>query len=109
VGAAEITVYYRTFRAIWEEDGAYDWDAELVETIEHELEHHDGWLVGHDPMDRDERAEIERERVRVVGAAATVREGLSTLRADVLGFAARTWPIWLIVAAVTVAIIMSQR
>jgi hypothetical protein len=109
VGAAEIAVYYRTFRAIWQEDGPYDWHAEVVETIEHELEHHEGWLVGHDPMDHEERAEIERERMRVVGAAATVRQGLGALGADILGFVARTWPIWLIVAAITVAIMMSQR
>jgi len=48
---AEVTVYYRTFLAIWEEDGPYDWEEELSETIEHELLHHQGWLEGHDPMD----------------------------------------------------------
>jgi hypothetical protein len=109
VGAAEITVYYRTFQAVWDEDGPYDWDGELRETIEHELEHHGGWLVGHDPMDDDEREEIARERVRRIGRAETMRGGLAAFGADVSDFMARTWPIWLIVAAATVAIIAYGR
>jgi hypothetical protein len=109
VGAAEITVYYRTFRAIWDEEGSYDWEEELERTIEHELEHHVGWHVGHDPMDDEERAAIARERARLVGRTATVRENLAALRADVLGFIARTWLIWLIVAFASVAIIVCGR
>jgi hypothetical protein len=109
VGAGEVTVYYRTFRAMWAEDGAYDWAAEVDETIEHELEHHDGWRVGHDPMDDDERAEIARERERVVGRRVAMRGSVSALGSDVRGFLARTWPIWLIVAAATVAISVCGR
>jgi hypothetical protein len=109
VGSAEITVYYRSFAAMWDEGGSYDWEAELDETIEHELEHHAGWRVGHDPMDDDERAEIVRERVRRVGRAAAVQGGLAGLGADVGDFLARTWPIWLIVAAATAAIIAFGR
>jgi hypothetical protein len=109
VGVGEITLYYRTFRAMWEEDGPYDWGAEVDETIEHELEHHDGWRVGHDPMDDDERAEIARERARVVGRRAAMRESVGALGSDVGGFLARTWPIWLIVAAATVAISVCGR
>jgi hypothetical protein len=105
VGAAEITVYYRTFRAMWAEEGAYDWKAELSETIEHELEHHAGWLVGHDPMDEAEHQEIARERVRRAGRTQVVRGELAALGADFGGFLARTWPIWLIVAIVAFAII----
>jgi hypothetical protein len=106
VGAAEVTVYYRTFRAMWEEDGPYDWEAEIEETVAHELEHHAGWLVGSDPMDDDERAEIERERERVLGRAAARGPAASAgaLLADVQGFLARTWPIWLIVAVATIAV-----
>jgi hypothetical protein len=109
MGVGEITLYYRTFRAMWEEDGPYDWAAEVDETIEHELEHHDGWRVGHDPMDDDERGEIARERVRVVGRKAAMRASVSALGSDVGGFLARTWPIWLIVAAATVAISVCGR
>ena len=98
-------MYYRTFRAMWEEDGPYDWTAELAETIEHELEHHDGWRVGHDPMDDEERAEIARER----GAPGRhedrrPRERRRARASTWRGFLARTWPIWLIVAAATLAI-----
>jgi hypothetical protein len=109
VGAAEITVYYRTFRAIWDEDGLYDWEEELRETIGHELEHHAGWRVGYDSMDDDERSEIVRERVRLVGRSASAHESLATFGADVRGFVARTWPIWLIVVAVSLAMIVCGR
>jgi hypothetical protein len=109
VGTGEITVYYRTFRAMWDEDGPYDWASEVDETIEHELEHHDGWRVGHDPMDDDERAEIARERVRLVGRKAAVRADVSALGSDLRGFLARTWPIWLIVAVATVAVSVCSR
>jgi hypothetical protein len=106
MGAAEISVYYRTFRAVWEEEGPYDWEAELRETIEHELAHHDAWRVGHDPMDDEERAEIARERARLMGRGETVRQSLSAFHDDVLGFVARTWPIWLIVAVASIAMIV---
>lgn len=101
--AARVTVYYRTFRNMWDDEGAYDWGAELDETIAHELEHHEGWLAGHDPMDEQERDEIARERTRIVGRAAEVRAGVSAFGQDVRGFVARTWPIWLVVAAFTIA------
>jgi hypothetical protein len=109
VGVAEVTVYHRTFEAMWNEDGPYDWDAELTETIEHELEHHDGWLVGHDPMDDEERAEIVREQQRMVGRRAAARRSVGALAADFRGFLVRTWPIWLIVAVVSLAITVCNR
>jgi hypothetical protein len=108
VGNGEITLYYRTFRSMWDEE-PFDWKAEIDETLEHELEHHDGWRVGHDAMDDDERAEIVRENVRVVGRKAVARESLGSLGADLRGFLSRTWPIWLIVAAVTVAVTTCNR
>jgi hypothetical protein len=112
VGLGEVTVYHRTFEAMWNEDGSYDWDAELTETIEHELEHHDGWLVGHDPMDDEERAEIVREHARMVGRAAVARasgQTVAALGSDFRGFLVRTWPIWLIVAVVSLAITVCNR
>jgi hypothetical protein len=104
VGSGEITLYYRTFRTMWEEDGPYDWAAEVDETVAHELEHHDAWLVGHDAMDDEERAEIARERERIVGKRAVARQSVGALGRDVAGFLARTWPIWLIVGGGTLAI-----
>ncbi len=109
IGSAEIAIYYRTFRAIWEEDGPYDWEGELRETIEHELEHHVGWRIGHDPMDDAERDEIARERVRVVGRTQAFQGSLAALGADVRDFLGRTWPIWLIVAVATLAMIAYGR
>jgi hypothetical protein len=109
VGAAEVAVYYRTFRAMWTEEGPYDWKAELEETIEHELEHHAGWRVGYDPMDEAEHEEIARERVRLTGRTQAVRGELTALGADFGGFLARTWPIWLIVAIGAFAIIAFGR
>jgi hypothetical protein len=109
VGAGQIALYYRTFLAIWEEDGPYDWEGEVDETIDHELEHHDGWRVGHDPMDDEERAEIAHEHARLVGRKTAARASLGALGADVGGFLARTWPIWLIVAAVTITFTVCGR
>jgi Zincin-like metallopeptidase len=104
VGNGAVTLYYRTFRAIHEEDGPYDWQAEVDETIEHELEHHAGWRAGDDPMDDEERAEIAVERARLIGRKAVARHDVVALGADLRGFLARTWVIWVIVAVVTLAI-----
>jgi len=109
VGNGAVTLYYRTFRAIWDDDGPYDWKAEVDETLEHELEHHAGWRVGDDPMDDEERAEISAERVRLVGRRTAARQSVSALGADLRGFLARTWLIWLIVAAATLAITVCDR
>jgi hypothetical protein len=109
VGSGEVTLYYRTFRAMWQEDGPYDWAAEVDETVAHELEHHGAWRVGHDAMDDNERDEIARERERIVGRRVIVRQSVGHLGRDVAGFLVRTWPIWLIVAAGTVAISVCNR
>ena len=102
--APEITVFYRTFRAIWEEEGPYDWRAEIEETIAHELEHHVADLTGDDPMDDEERAEIAHERVRVLGKRAVARGEVRALIADVRTFLIRTWPIWILLLLATLAV-----
>ncbi len=104
----EITVYYRTFRAIWDEDGPFDWDEELTETIAHELEHHLAYLAGDDPMDDEERAEIEGEALRVLGKRAVVREGVRTLGGDAKDFFVRTWPVWVLVVVATLIATMMR-
>ena len=104
VGLAEVTVYVRSFRTMWTSDGPYDWQAELAETIEHELEHHAGWRRGHDAMDDEEREEIVREHSARVGRKSTRAKDIAALRSDATTFLARTWPIWLIVAVWTVAV-----
>jgi hypothetical protein len=104
VGVAEITVYYRSFRAMWDEDAPYDWRAELEETVEHELEHHAAWRTGHDSMDDEERGEIAREHALLIGRRQTARASVVALGVDIGGFVARTWPIWLIVLGWVIAI-----
>lgn len=109
VGNAAVTLYYRTFRAIHEEEGPYDWRAEVDETVEHELEHHAGWRAGDDPMDDEERTAIAAERARLVGRKSAARQDVVALGADLRGFLARTWLIWVIVALATLAITVCDR
>lgn len=101
--APEVTVYFRTFRAIWDDEGPYDWDAELRETIEHELEHHRANLRGEDLVDEEERRQIAEEAAKIVGKRALVQREVSTLGRDILGFLRVTWPVWLL-ALIAVAI-----
>ncbi|MFO0679684.1 MAG: metallopeptidase family protein [Polyangiaceae bacterium] len=104
---AEVTVYYRTFRATWDDDGPFDWEAELRETIEHELDHHDAHLAGDDPVDDEERRVIAEEASRLVGERALARRQLGGFGADVLTFFRRTWPLWLLVVVATLVSMMA--
>lgn len=103
-----VTIYYRTFKAVEDDDGPYDWEDELRETIEHELEHHVYFLRGHDPMDEEEHAEIDREALRIVGRRETVRRAAATFTDSLRDFARRTWPLW-IVAIVALALTLLAR
>jgi hypothetical protein len=69
----EIRIYYRTFRNMWEQEGPYDVEAEVHDTIDHEVEHHLHHLAGHDPMDEAEREEARRELERTFGTRAVRR------------------------------------
>lgn len=94
-----VTLYYRTFQRIWAEDGPYDLEAELRETIDHELEHHLHHLAGHDPMDAEERTEARRELRKLYGDKRLAKLAIREAGAD-LGAAARALgPILAIVAA----------
>jgi hypothetical protein len=107
--SAEVTVYYRTFLAIWEEDGPYDWKDELRETVEHELEHHEGYRRGKDEVDEEERRAIDTEAVELIGDRGTARLVVGTFAQDVLGFMKRTWPLWVLVLIGTVLTIAMGR
>ena len=96
-----------TFGAIWTEDGPYDWEAELDETIAHELEHHEGWRVGHDPMDEEEQREIAAEHALTAGHKTVARAAARAFAADVAEFLARTWIVWAFIAAAILAVILS--
>ena len=74
---------------MWNEEGPYDWEDELAETIEHELEHHVSFLRGDDPMDDEERAEIRDEAVRIVGRGEATRRDARGLRRELDGLLAR--------------------
>lgn len=101
----EVRLYYRTFRNLWLEDGPYDVDAEIAETIEHELEHHLAFLRGWDETDAEERALIVEERQRVRGRKETRRATKKGER----GFLARTWPLWAILLLLVVLTYLDQR
>jgi hypothetical protein len=94
-----VTLYVRTFRAMWNEEGPYDVDAEIDDTIEHELEHHGHYLSGHDQVDEDERALIAKEAERVIGKKELVRVATRGLFRDVQELMRRTWLLWVLVLA----------
>jgi hypothetical protein len=102
-----VTIYYRTFVRIQEEEGPFDWDAELRETIEHELEHHVFHLRGEDPMDEEERAEIEREAVRVLGHREATRRTLAVFGRSFPDFVRRTWPL-IVLAALSLVLALAE-
>ncbi len=107
--APVVTVYYRTFRAMWNEDGPYDWEDELTETIEHELEHHLSFLRGHDPTDDEERAVIREEALRIVGKREAGRRALHGFGASWADFLRRTWPIWVLALLALLFTLATQR
>lgn len=104
-----VTVYYRTFAAMWSEEGPYDWDDELVETIEHELEHHVSFLRGDDPMDDEERAVIRDEAMRIVGRREASRRAIEGFGASWIDFLRRTWPLWLLALVALAFMLATQR
>lgn len=100
----EIAVYYRTFRAVWVEEGPYDWEDELAETLEHEYEHFLAELAGGDPMDEEERREIADEAIRIHGKSTLLKAEVGHLGSDFAGFLRRTWILWAIIIAVALLV-----
>jgi len=106
-----IALYFRGFRAMYE-DEPYDVDAEIRETIEHELEHHVGFLRGEDPLDEEEREEIAREHERLHGRRTQTEQlaaGAGWLASDLGKFVRTTWPLWLIFGIVALILVLSAR
>jgi len=93
-----IVLYYRTFRSMHEDD-PYDVDEEIRETVEHELEHHVGFVEGEDPLDEEERHAIAVERRRLVGGsnATDLAAGAGWLASDFGRFLRVTWPLWALI------------
>ena len=97
----EIRIFYKTFEAEHREDPGFDVDAEIAETVDHEVTHHLHHLAGSDPLDEEERGEIEAEEVRRVGRAESARRARRGIFADLAGFLRVTWPLWAVAAAAT--------
>lgn len=94
----EIRIFYRTFQSQFRDDPGFDVDAEIDETLDHEVIHHLHHLAGSDPLDDEEREEIERDRARLVGRAETGRRARRSAIADLGDFLRTAWPVLLIVA-----------
>ena len=104
-----VTIYYRTFEACVAEEPGFDWEAELRETVEHELEHHVYFLRGDDPMDDAERAEIAAEAVRVVGKSEAQRRELKGFAGTFPDFLRRAWPLIVLAAFGLIVAIANAR
>ncbi|HTJ84391.1 MAG TPA: hypothetical protein VL400_21885 [Polyangiaceae bacterium] len=98
----EIRIFYRTFAAEARHDPAFDVEAEIYETLDHEAQHHLYFLAGADPMDAEERDEIQRERARIVGKAELARRGARTFVDDFLVFAKIALPIVLVLVGLSI-------
>jgi hypothetical protein len=79
-------------------DASFDCEGEIRETIAHELTHHLHHIAGSDPLDEEERAEIDLEEVRRVGRREARRRASQGFLKEMSDFLRRTWPIWLLVA-----------
>ena len=107
--APEIRIYYRTFESERGLDPEFDVEGEIEETIDHEIEHHLHHLSGHDPMDEEERAAIDQEEIRRVGAKETARRSREQAVSSVSGFLRTTWPIWVAVLIATLITVWSRQ
>jgi hypothetical protein len=105
----EIRVFYRTFVNVWNDEGRYDVGAEVAETLRHELQHHLAFLAGDDPVDDQERAEIEVEVARRIGRTEAKRRAISAAGRDLRGFFASTWALWAVLLAATVIAFFARR
>lgn len=93
---ARVTLFYRTFASVWAEEGEYDWRAEIAETLEHELEHHEAFLRGWDAEGEAEHAQVAEEAMAVIGKREVRRRAVSELGDSVGDFWRRTWILWLV-------------
>ena len=97
----EIRIFYRTFEAEYRADDQFDVEAEIRETIDHEVTHHLHQLAGVDPLDDEERAAIALDEARRVGKREIARRARKSLAQDLVGFFRVAWPLLFIAAAAT--------
>lgn len=98
-----VEVYPRTFEKMFAE-APYDVEAELRDTLEHEVEHHLHHLRGHDPMDEAEREEALRDLERTYGRRYVAAARRRAAADELLGFLRFAVPILLLVAAVAAVV-----
>lgn len=101
----EIALYYQTFVSMFAE-APYDVDAEIRETLDHEVEHHLHHLSGHDPLDAEERAEARADLERTFGKDAVRRAERDALRRE-LGQMGRVFFWGLLVLAIGLALLVA--
>jgi len=99
----EVSLFFQTFKRMWEEDGPYDVEAEIDETIDHEVEHHMGHLAGHDEQDEEEVEQIKRDLVATYGKKALAAGLAADFVGDVRRFVRTFWPVLVIGAAIVIA------
>ncbi|UQA62135.1 metallopeptidase family protein [Polyangium aurulentum] len=97
----EIRIFYRTFESEYRADDQFDVEAEIRETIDHEVTHHLHQLAGVDPLDDEERAAIALDEARRVGKREIARRARKSLAQDLVGFFRVAWPLLVIAAAAT--------
>jgi hypothetical protein len=94
-----VTLYFRTFERAFADDARFDWEHEVEETLEHEVQHHLYYLDGHDPVDEAERKESEADAVRRAGGRDRLAKlQRAALARDVWAIARTLGPILLAVA-----------
>ncbi len=101
----EIALYYQTFVSMFA-DAPYDVEAEIRETLDHEVEHHLHHLSGHDPLDAEERAEARAELERTFGKDAVRRAEREALRRE-LGQMGRVFFWGLLVLAIGLGLLVA--
>ncbi|MDT8341208.1 MAG: metallopeptidase family protein [Longimicrobiales bacterium] len=47
---SRVILYWGSFRALARRDPDFDWEAEIHETVQHEIKHHLEWLAGEDSL-----------------------------------------------------------
>lgn len=62
VMGSQIVFYYGSFAGLLGDESLADWEAELRETVWHELQHHLESLAGVDDLTREEMEELARFR-----------------------------------------------
>ncbi len=86
-----MTLYRQSFVRQWDDD-AYDVDEEILETIEHELDHYLGTMEGHDALGETEIAEARSEIRELYGDRRLLRMALREARAELVAFVRFAWP-----------------